>query len=102
MTNDELISLKLSIQRALVDEVTSRLVSVTGGLRERQIMIRAYVSGAVTEEDTERISSIGGEVIADFSEEYMIEELCLSVDEHKEEMLDFWAFRRASEAPTIS
>ncbi len=99
MTNDELILLKLSIQRALPDEVTNRLVSVTCGLRERQIVIRAYVSGVVTEEDIERIQSIGSEVVADFSEEYTIQESCLSVDEHEEEMLDLWAFRRASEMP---
>jgi hypothetical protein len=102
MTNDELISLKLSIQRALLGEVTNRLVSVTCGLSERQIMIRAYVSGIVTEEDIERIQCVGTEVIADFPEGYMIEESCLSVHEHEEEMLDFWAFRRALEAPTTS
>jgi hypothetical protein len=102
MTNDELVLLKLSIQRALLGEVTNRLVSVTCGLSERRIMIRAYVSGVVTEEDVERIQSIGGEVVGDFPEEYMIEESCLSVDEHQEEMLDFWAFRHASEASTHS
>jgi hypothetical protein len=99
MTNDELVLLKLSIQRALLDEVTSRVVSVTCGLRERRIAIRAYVTGVVTEEDVERIQSIGGEVVADFSEGYTIQESCLSVDEHEQEVLDFWAFRRASEAP---
>jgi hypothetical protein len=102
MTNDESILLKLSIQRALLDEVTSRLVSVTCGLKERrQIMIREYVSEVVTKEDVESIQSIGAEVVADFSEEYTIQEFCLSVDEHEEEMLDFWAFRRASEAPKM-
>jgi len=99
MTNDELILLKLSIQRALLGEVTNRLVSLTCGLSERQIMIRAYISGVVTEEDIERIQSIGAEVVADFSEEYMIQESCPSVHKHEEEMLDFWAFRHASEAP---
>jgi nicotinate-nucleotide pyrophosphorylase len=98
MTNHELlIMLKLSIQRALLDEVTNRLVSVTCGLREQRITIRAYVSGVVTEEDIERIQSIGAEVIADFSEGYTIQESCLPAGEHEEEMLDFWAFRRAAQ-----
>jgi hypothetical protein len=48
--------------------------------------------------DIERIQSVGAEVIADFPEGYMIEESCLSVREHEEEMLNFWAFRRAHEA----
>jgi hypothetical protein len=99
MTNDDLILLKLSIQQALLAEVTDRLVSITCGLSERNIKIRAYVSGDVTKEDIERIQFVGTEVIADFPEGYMIEESCLSVRDHEEEMLDFWAFRRASEPP---
>jgi hypothetical protein len=99
MTNDDLILLKLSIQQALLAEVTERLVSITCGLSERNIKIRAYVSGDVTEEDIERIQFVGTEVIADFPEGYMIEESCLSVRDHDEEMPDFWAFRRASEPP---
>ena len=98
MTNDELVSLKLSIQRALLDEVTNRLVSVTCGLSQRNIKIKAYVTGDVTEEDIERIQSVGAEVIADFPEGYIIEEFCLSIDKHDQEMLDFWAFRRASKS----
>ena len=96
MTNDELISLKLSIQRALLGEVTDRLVSITCGLSERNIKIRAYVSGEVTEEDIARVQFVGAEVIGDFPKGYTIEEFCLSVHEHDEDMLDFWAFRRAS------
>ncbi len=40
----------------------------------------------------------GAEVIADFPEGYIIEEFCLSIDKHDQEMLDFWAFRRASKS----
>ena len=98
MTNDELVSLKLSIQRALLDEVTNRLVSVTCGLSQTNIKIKAYVTGDVTEEDIERIQSVGAEVIADFPEGYIIEEFCLSIDKHDQEMLDFLAFRRASKS----
>ena len=75
--------------------MTSRLVSVTCGLKGQQIQIRAYVSGDVTAEDLERVSFIGGEVIADFPEGYLIEESCLSAEQQEEHMLDFWAFRRA-------
>jgi len=56
------------------------------------------VTGDVTEEDIERIQSVGAEVIADFPEGYIIEEFCLSIDKHDQEMLDFLAFRRASKS----
>lgn len=90
------LTLKLSVQRALLREVTDRLVSVTCGLKGQQVEVKAYVTGKVTNDDLERISSIGGEVIADFPEEYTIKESCVSVDNEAEEMLDFWAFIRAS------
>ena len=93
-----LTTLKLSIQRALLGEVTQRLFSVTCGLKNKLIQIRAYVTGDVTPEDIERIQCIGSEVIADFPDGYSVEELCLPVA-IGEEMLDFWAFRRANELP---
>ena len=96
---NSLVTLKLSIQVALLGEVTDRLVSVTCGLKGQLIQIRAYVSGKVTEGDIEHVQMIGTDVIADFPEGYTIEESCLSADDGVEEMLDFWAFRRA---PTIA
>jgi hypothetical protein len=94
-TFEPLLTLKLSIQRALLGEVTDRLIAVTCGLKERRIQIRAYVSGNVTEEDIERIQSVGGEVIADFPDGYTIDESSVSVNDGEPQMLDFWAFSRA-------
>lgn len=94
-TFDPLLTLKLSIQVALLGEVTDRLVRVTCGLKDRQIQVRAYFSGRVTEEDIERIQFVGTEVIADFPEGYTIDETAVSVDDGEPEMLDFWAFVRA-------
>lgn len=88
------LTLKLSIQRALLGEVTDRLVSVTCGLKGQRVEVKAYVTGKVTDDDLERISFISGEVIADFPEEYTINDSCVSVDSEAEEMLDFWAFMR--------
>src|SRR5207244_11626090 len=98
MSKAELVSLRRSTQLALLDEGTKRLVSGTCGLSQTNIKIKAYVTGDVTEEDIERIQSVGAEVIADFPEGYIIEEFCLSLDKHDKEMLDFWAFRRASKS----
>jgi hypothetical protein len=89
------VTLKLSIQRALLGEVTERLVSVTCGIKDRVVKVRAYVIGLVQEEDVERLNSIAGEVIADFPEGFTIEESCLSIEDGDPAMLDFWAFKRA-------
>ena len=96
-TFDPLRMLKLSIQTALLGEVTDRLIAVTCGLKERHIRVRAYVSGKVTEEDIERIQFVGTEVIADFPDGYKIDESVASVDDGEPEMLDFWAFVRAKQ-----
>jgi hypothetical protein len=90
------LTLKLSIQRALLGEVTLRLVSVTCGIKEQLVILRTYVTGPVQAEDLERLSAIAGEVIADFPKPYEIQEQCISLQDAKEEMLDFWAFRRST------
>jgi hypothetical protein len=95
-TFEPLVSLKLSIQRALLGEVTDRLVAVTCGLKERHIEIRAYISGNITDEDIERIQSVSTEVIADFPDGYTIDESSVSSDDGELQILDFWAFRRAN------
>ena len=85
-TFEPFLTLKLSIQRALLGEVTSRLITVTCGLEERHnIQIRAYLSGKVTEEDIERIQCVGAEVIADFPDGYTIHESAASVDDGEPE-----------------
>ncbi len=94
---EDLLTLKLSVQRALLGEVTDRLVRVTCGLKDRHIQIRAHFSGRITEEDIERIQCVGTEVIADFPEGYTIDETAVSVDHEEPEMLDFWAFIRAKQ-----
>jgi hypothetical protein len=96
-TFEPLLTLKLSVQVALLGEVTDRLDRVTCGLKDRHIQIRAYFSGRVTEEDIERIQSIGAEVIADFPEGHTIDETAVSIDDGEPEMLDFWAFIRAKQ-----
>jgi len=91
------VTLKLSIQCALLGEVTDRLVAVTCGIKDRVVSVRAYVKGPVQEDDVETLSCIAGEVIADFPDGYMIEETCMSADDGEPAMLDFWAFIRKRE-----
>lgn len=96
MTNvDDRIRLKCSIQRALLGEVTDDLYAVTCDIdSDKRIHIIAYFDGPVTEEGWDAINSVGGEVIADFPDDYRIEETCLDANQIEPRCLDFWAFRR--------
>jgi hypothetical protein len=92
----QLTTLKVSIQRALLDVVTNRLVAVTCGLNGTSIRIDAFFQGRVTSADVEQFGNVGAEVIADFPELYTVEEHCQSTDDLEPKVLDFWAFRRLS------
>src|ERR1700722_6556275 len=89
--------LMLSIQRALLGEVTGRMQSVTCGIQDREIKIRAYFLDFVGEHDIVRMQRVGAEVIADFPDGYQISESCVCLVDEEERMLDFWAFSRATE-----
>jgi hypothetical protein len=91
------IELRLSIQRALLGAITCNIHSVTCGIRRNEIQIVAYFRGDVSPEDVERFQVVSTEVIADFPEPYTIREACVSLSEQCEQMLDFWAFRKAPE-----
>jgi hypothetical protein len=58
-TFDPALALKLSIQRALLGNVSDRLVSLTCGLQGRHIEIRAYFSPIATERDLEDLQCVG-------------------------------------------
>ena len=93
-TFNPVVTLKCSIQCALLGEVTERLVSVTCGIKGHIVSVRAYVRGPVEEDDVEWLGYIGTEVISDFPEGYTIEERCVSADDGEPQVLDFWAFKR--------
>jgi hypothetical protein len=95
-------NLRLSVQRALLGQVTGNLYAVTCGINTRTILLVAYFSGPVCDEDIERIRCVGTEIIADFPEGYSIQESCHSLQEEALRVLDFWALLRAevSEART--
>jgi len=90
----DIVTLKLSIQRAMLGEISERLVSLTCGLKDRHIQIRGYFSRKPTEEDIEQLQCVGAEVIADFPDGFTSEETCLAVADGAPKMLDFWAFKR--------
>jgi hypothetical protein len=59
------------------------------------VSILLFVWGPVTPGDRVGISSVGAEVIADFPDDYTIEEECRSLNDSVLSVLDFWAFLRA-------
>jgi len=89
--------LKLSVQRALIGEVTANMAAVTCALRQDLIVLRCYYFGTPTEDDKQRLSAVGAEVIADFPAPYDILQECVPCQPSRQlpERLEFWAFMRA-------
>lgn len=60
---------KLSIQRALLGNVTNNMRAIIAELSENNIGLFFYYDGEVHEDDEEIVSEIETEVIADFNED---------------------------------
>jgi hypothetical protein len=72
---DLLGTLRISIQRAQLREVSERLVGLTSGLNGPHILF----SPNVTEADLEQIPCAATEVTADFPHGFTVEEVCSAV-----------------------
>jgi hypothetical protein len=93
--NDTSLTLKLSVQRALVGAVTENLAALTAGLAGLEIRIIATFFTAPSENDREYVECAATEVIADFPSPYTIATECHSLEAGRPKRLDFWAFLRA-------
>ncbi|MGB7068195.1 MAG: hypothetical protein WBD22_01760 [Pyrinomonadaceae bacterium] len=91
---DTSVLLRLSLQRAMLGEVTQNLIAVTAGITDSRISLWAYFNEQATESETDRISCIGGEIIADFPDGYEIAEQVF-INEEQLVKLEFWGFVRA-------
>jgi hypothetical protein len=98
-SQEALSTLKFSIQRALIGEVTTDWAAVTCSVQDKKILILLFVWGPVKPSDRQGISSVAAEVIADFPDDYTIDEDCRSLDNSSLSVLDFWAFMRAEAEP---
>ena len=67
---DQLTSLKLFVQRAMLGEVTGNLACVTVGLEGTCVTLQAYFFEEPREDDRERVEVVATEVIADFPAGY--------------------------------
>lgn len=64
---------KLSIQRALLGNITYNIRAIIAELGEDDIQLFFYYDGEIQEDDEENASEIGTEVIADFDDGYNID-----------------------------
>ena len=69
----------LSIQRALLGEVSGRLRGVTCEWTKNEILIEAFFDGEIDNSDLESIDCVGSEVAADFPE-HQVEVLKTRID----------------------
>ncbi|MCB1106785.1 MAG: hypothetical protein KDK76_01655 [Chlamydiia bacterium] len=74
--------IKLSLQRALLCEVSPNLRMVTYDWDEgKQIIhIYFYFDGEVSDDNFDSAICVGGEVAGDFSEDIEVEEHCIQLD----------------------
>ena len=73
------ISLQLSLQRALLGEITPNIRGITCACNESVIVVRCYFAGEITEEDEDSMDCVATEVISDFPE-YAIDLQCIAID----------------------
>lgn len=88
--------LLLSIQRALLGEITPNIRGITCDLYDSQIIIRCYFEGQVTKDNKESIDSVEAEVIADFPK-FAIDLQCLMVNKPEsleQYKLSAWVYMR--------
>ncbi|MFU0781148.1 MAG: N(4)-acetylcytidine amidohydrolase [Citrobacter braakii] len=71
---------RLSLQRALLGNVTSNIRAVTVELKNKNISLHFYFDGEPDDSDQESVSVVEAEVIADFDEDFAIEAIAMRLD----------------------
>ncbi|MBB3979050.1 hypothetical protein GGQ64_004286 [Rhizobium azooxidifex] len=66
---DREITLRLSVQHALLGEVSSALAAVSCGWNDKDIVLEFLVDSDFSDEDRERMEIVASEVVADFGDE---------------------------------
>ncbi len=87
----------LSIQRALLGEVTANLRAVACDWDEKRIVLRFIIDGPADDTLRDDLQAVGSEVIADFVSPMQIEEQIVRVDlpeDLKAHGLKAWAYMR--------
>jgi hypothetical protein len=95
MDSHSTASLILSVQRAMLGEVTGNLAALTAGCDGRRVRLAAYFFVAPTEEDQECVQCMASGVIAGYVDGYIIETTFHALGDGTPRMADFWAFIRS-------
>ncbi len=95
MIDNPVVAARLSLQRALLGEVSDKLRAVTFSVSGACFDIKFYFDGEVGEDDLESASCVETEVLADYEEGYKVSVRCLRVDMPSPiDDCGIWVFRR--------
>lgn len=93
---DVLIAARLSIQRALLGEVSAKLRAVVFSITDRNLDVRFYFDGAIGESETEAASRVETEILADYKLEDTVVVRCISLGAPEPIMDDgVWVYLRS-------
>jgi len=87
-------SVILSVQRALLGEVSPALRGVTVGWDEKSITILCYYDRKISPEEREAMSCVETEVMADFPDQQMDLDIIQCDVPLEMKLLDAWIYRR--------
>jgi hypothetical protein len=87
--------LRLSVQRALLGEISANLAAVTAGLNGTEIRIVGTFFDTPSDQDQEQVERVATEVIADFSPAHVVKTEIRVLAQGRPSILNFWAFVRA-------
>ena len=92
---DLVIAARLSIQRALLGEISPQLRSVVFSIVGRDIDVRFYFDGLISKIDAESASCVETEIIADYEAEDTVTFRCIRLDAPKPIEDDgVWVYQR--------
>jgi hypothetical protein len=87
--------LGMSLQRALLDEVSAALRGVAVRYHDGRVDLVFYVDGPVSEDDRESASIVETELLADLSPNYTVKTDIIQIDAPAPlPESDFWVYRR--------
>lgn len=75
-----IIDARLSLQRALLGEVSPQLRAVVFSIIDRTIDVRFYFDGVISENDKESASCVETEILADYDPEDSVTVRCIRLD----------------------
>lgn len=86
------ITLRATLQIALLEEVTPNLVAVSCEAQQDKILLRFYFFESATEEEREALSCVETEIIAQFPAHYEVQAELFDLQTSQLEMLNIWVF----------